>query len=212
MSLRRVGTAVFVALALVACGDDEEESGNYGMGGNYGEEEEAEIEEADAAPEAEPTAAVAVVDPVGFRDLLAYLPSAGDGWQAGTPDGSTTSMGDYKVTNVSNTYTSAGGDGSPDRSITVQITDGGFAEMVSAPFAMMSQFSNETTQGYQKGVTIEGHPGYEEWNEPSRSSNLNVLVAKRFLIHLSGTQVEPQVLREWLEGMKLDELSELAKS
>ncbi|HEU4428057.1 MAG TPA: hypothetical protein VFT98_04850 [Myxococcota bacterium] len=198
-----------LALALAACGGDEE-SGNYAESSPQSDDSTEVAAESDADAEAEADRPRTLVDPVNFKALIDFLPAAPSGWTAGEPNGSTTAMGDYKVTTVSNSYRSAASDGGAEQSVTAEITDGGFAEMVAAPFTMMSQFSSETTQGYQKGVTVEGQPGYEDWNTASRSSNLNVLVANRFLIHLSGSGLEPEALREWLAGMKIDELMELA--
>jgi hypothetical protein len=203
MRMNRASALALMTLAFAACGGDE--SGNYAT---REESEPAESEEEEEAPAAAP-AAHAVVEPLSFKVLLPYLPPAAAGWTAGEPNGQTTSMPEYKVTIVSNQYRGpAPSDGTAEPTMNVEITDGGFAEMVSAPFTMMSQFSNETTTGYQKGVTIDGQPGYETWDSTSRRSDLTLLVGQRFLVHLAGYQVEPEALHEWLGSMNLAQLAD----
>ena len=152
------------------------------------------------------------VEPVKFDVLIPFLP-APEGWKAEEAKGSTSAMGEWKITVVSNRYQRGGGEADPPpplQSVEVEITDGGFAPMVYAPFKMMSQFSNESTEGYQKGVTVDGgHPGFETWQKASKSSELTVLLANRFLVQLKGDQVEAATLREWLGTMKLGELASL---
>jgi hypothetical protein len=205
MRIRGAPAAALLAVLIAACGGDDEDegSGNYRAASSPAEEEEV------ASAAASSDSPEKVVDPLHFRDLLPHLPAAASGWTADEPNGSTTAMAESKVTVVSNQFRNAATDGSPEQSVSVEITDGGFAAAISAPFEMMTLMSNETTDGYQKGVTVEGgYPGYETWDNKSRRAELTVLVAKRFLVHLTGYQVEPQALREWLGRMKLAELAE----
>jgi len=212
MSMRRFSAVALMVISVAACGGDDDLGAAYQDDsddeeardpGDSGELADASEDEADVAPPVTP------VDPASFKVLLAFLPS-GEGWTAGEPNGSTTAVPGYKVSVASNEYRRPASDGSQEQIVSVEITDGGFAEMISAPFEMMSQMSTETTEGYQKGVMVGGHPAYEQWTISTRRSELNALVAKRFLIHLTGVQVEPAELRQWLEGMRLSELAELA--
>jgi hypothetical protein len=208
MLLHRASLAALMTLALTACGGGEEaadeESGNRVA---VAEAESSGSEASGTASEPEP-AARAVVDPLGFQALIGYLPEPRDGFSGAEPKGSTTSLPDYKVTVVSRDYSKAGAEGEPQSSITIQITDGGFSEAVSAPFQMMSMMSHESTEGYQKGVTIGGQPGYETWDNGSRRTELNVLVGGRFMLQLSGSQVEPEALRAWAESIDLSGLAD----
>jgi hypothetical protein len=215
--LRFAGLWILVAafgLGLSGCscgGDDEGDriSSNYNdkekkkdAGDQNGDDESSDDTAlADANPSTpEP------VDPVKFDKLLPYLPASCD-CQAGEAKGSTTAMPGYKMTVVSNRYQCAG---EPQGSIDVDITDGGYAQMVTAPFQMMSQMSTETTEGYQKGVTIDDHPGYATWNKASRYSELTVLVGNRFLVALKGSNIDPETLQKCLETIDLDELADLS--
>jgi len=207
MSMRRFSVIALMAISVAACGGDDDlgaayqdDSDSEEAQGGGGSEADASEDETDAAQP------ITTIEPANFKVLLAFLPSR-EGWTAGEPNGSTTAVPGYKVSVASNEYRRTASDGTSEQVVTVEITDGGFAEMISAPFEMMAQMSNETTEGYQKGVTVAGTPAYEQWTISTRRSELSALVAKRFLIHFTGSQVEPSELRQWLEGMKLAELA-----
>jgi hypothetical protein len=144
----------------------------------------------------------APVEPVKYDVLLPFLP-APDGWQATEPSGQTTSMGEYKVTNVNRSYTQG------EQQVRLEITDGGFAPMVYAPFHMMSQFATEGTDGYNRGIKVAGNPGFETWKKDGKNAELWTLVGDRFLVHLSGDQVEEPTLRDWIGHVDLAALAKL---
>ena len=55
------------------------------------------------------------------------------------------------------------------------------------PFTMMSSGLHEkTAEGYRRGTTVAGHPGWEEWENQTKNGDVNVLVAGRFIVHASG--------------------------
>jgi len=203
----RISTALVAAFFLFACGDD---AGNRVANvADVGDTAPADSGDAEPADSAAP-AARTVVDPVSFNALIPLLPAAPTDWTAATPDGSTTSMPEYKVTFVTGQYSRAAAGDSPQADVTIQITDGGFAEMVAAPFQMMSMMSHESTTGYQKGVTIAGNPAYEVWDNGSRRCELHILVAGRFLVHLQSSQIPPDELRAWADRIDLAGLADLA--
>jgi hypothetical protein len=207
MRFPRMLGAILAALALGACGgDDEAESANYSGATSTDEisEDAGDAEAESDASEAVPTP----IDPVSFRVLLAYLPAAPEGWTASEPQGSTTAVPGYKVSTASNQYQAPpASEGGPVQRVSLTITDGGYAEAIAAPFQMAAMMSSESTDGYQKGVTLEGQPGFETWQIQSRHSELQLLVGNRFLVNLSGDQLEPEVLREWASRIGLEKLA-----
>ena len=145
------------------------------------------------------------VDPVKFDVLIAFLPQA-EGWTASDPKGATTQMVQWKISNASRSYTKA--DGSR---IKVELVDGSYVPMVYAPFTAMVNFAQETTEGYTKGIKIDGQPAFEEWKKSGGRAKLNVLVADRFLLKIDGTKVTPELVREWAGKIDLEKLAALAK-
>ena len=69
----------------------------------------------------------------------------------------------------------------------IEITDGGYVPAIYAPFQMMSQFSQESTSGHHKGVTVAGHPGFEKWEKKRNATDLTLLVSDRYLVHLDAS-------------------------
>ncbi|MEL6496404.1 MAG: hypothetical protein AAFQ41_14975, partial [Cyanobacteria bacterium J06623_7] len=45
------------------------------------------------------------VEPISFKELLEYLPDPPSGWTAQEPEGATNSLGNYSISQVSQTYT-----------------------------------------------------------------------------------------------------------
>lgn len=146
------------------------------------------------------------VEPVKFDTLIPLLPEP-KGWTAGEATGATTAMGEWKISNASRTYEN--GEGDARRRIKVEIVDGSYVPMVYAPFTMMTSFSHESTDGYTKGITIDGYPALEEWKKKSKDAKVVALVNDRFLVTIDGDNVEPEVVREWAGLVDLKKVAAL---
>ncbi len=131
------------------------------------------------------------VDPVSFQALETTLPQV-SGWERGKPESERmTSPFAYSQTEA--TYTKG------DARIDVKVVDSGFAQMLIAPWSMMlaSGYSRESSDGYEKAVTVNGQPGFEKWDSSSKNGELNVLVDKRFLVSFEGSDLaDTKVLHE----------------
>ncbi|MCC7181072.1 MAG: hypothetical protein IT177_22020 [Acidobacteria bacterium] len=131
------------------------------------------------------------VDPVSFQALETTLPQV-SGWERGKPESERmTSPFAYSQTEA--TYTKG------DARIDVKVVDSGFAQMLIAPWSMMlaSGYSRESSDGYEKAVTVNGQPGFEKWDSSSKNGELNVLVDKRFLVSFEGSDLaDTRVLHE----------------
>lgn len=131
------------------------------------------------------------VEPVHFSELMTMLPSAPAGWEAEKPQGSSNSMGKFQVSHAKRSYRQG------DKTIKVEITDWAYAKALYVPFLMSARFSQESTEGYNKGIEIDGAPGREEYKFDSKRGELNVLASKRFFVQIEGRDIEPEVLRQW---------------
>ncbi len=139
---------------------------------------------------------------VHFSVLLKALPDVPDGWTADDPHGATNQMGDYKMSEASRRYTKEGG----DESVDVQIQDWAYNQAIYIPFIMQSRFSQETTEGYSKGIKVGEDPGREEYTTASRSGQRSVLVNKRFNVQVRTTNAEAAAFDEWWPRVKVSEL------
>ncbi len=144
------------------------------------------------------------VEPVRFQDLQTTLPDV-DGWQKGEP------RGERMTAPVP--FSQAEADYSMgDSNISVKVVDSGFSQMLIAPWAMFlaAGYERESSEGYEKSVTVGGNPGFERYNKASRSGELNLVIAKRFLVTIDGDNVaDTKVLHDFAAKMDASKLESL---
>lgn len=132
-------------------------------------------------------------EPVHFSELLKFLPEPPAGWESQAPRGSTNKMGEWSFTQVERQYTQG------DKHFDIQIVDWAFRRELYAPFLITSGFSQEDTEGYNKGIKIGDEPGREEYKIAGKNGTLSLLVGKRFFVTIKGRYIEAADLRQWLD-------------
>ena len=138
---------------------------------------------------------------ISFTELIAALPDPPDGWEAAEAQGQTNQMGDFKISTASRVYTKG------DQRVEVTLNDWAFRQMLYVPFIMSSKFSQESTDGYSKGITIgEDTPGREEHNTKQMSGKRQALLNKRYFIEIEQKGGGPEVYDEWYGLVKKDAL------
>ena len=137
------------------------------------------------------------VETISLKELLDRLPPAPQGWTAAKPKGETNSWGDYYISQVRQTYTNK------DKEVTISIFDWSFNSTLHLPLLLTTQFSQESTEGYNKGIELDGIPGREEYTYDSRQGSLNLLVDSRFLVQIDGSNIENTELRDWWQLINL---------
>ncbi|MBE9047777.1 hypothetical protein IQ255_25840 [Pleurocapsales cyanobacterium LEGE 10410] len=133
------------------------------------------------------------VEPISFQEFMKYLPDPPPGWDAQEPKGNTTSFGDYRVSQVKQTYIN------DNKKITISIFDWAFNSALYTPFLLTTEFSQESTEGYNRGIKIGDIPGREEYTYAEQDGSLNLLVNSRFLVQIEGSNIENAELRDWWE-------------
>lgn len=142
------------------------------------------------------------VDPVHFSVLLEALPDPpGDEWTVGEPRGQTNQMGGFSMSVASNTFRRDDG-----AQIEVTISDFAFNQFAYSGFAMAAAFSQESTEGYNRGITVGDDPGREEFDYDSQRGSRELLYGKRYHIKVSGRQISPEDLETWYGRVKKDTL------
>jgi len=189
-ALRSLLAAALPLVLLAACAKKEKVNEGKELSKNpitaLGQISDAAQKMADAAKEMEN---MKPVDPVSFNALLPLLPAAPAGWTAEEPKGETTAAMGFKISEVEKRYTKG------DQHLHVKLVDGAYNSLIYAGVTMAAQFARESTEGYEKGVTIDGNPGVEKWSKESKRGELNVVVAKRFLVSIDASPVEPDFVR-----------------
>lgn len=117
---------------------------------------------------------------VDYKLLVALLPSV-PGWERGDVNGEQSEMMGMTFSRAEAEYNKG------DVNVRLEITDTALIQGMLMPFTMMSSGLNEkTAEGYRRGTTVAGHPGWEEWENQTKNGDVNVLVAGRFIVHASG--------------------------
>lgn len=146
------------------------------------------------------------VEPISFRELQAALPDV-SGWTRGEVQGERmTSPIPFSQSEVQ--YTKG------ESQINVKIVDSAFNQILVAPWAMFltAGYERESTDGYEKSVTVAGHPGFEKWNSQSKDGEVNLVVAKRFLVTIDGTNIDDtKTLLEFASRVDAAKLASLAQ-
>ena len=144
------------------------------------------------------------VNPVAFQDLQTALPEL-PGWERATPTGER--MTAPVAFSEAETHYTRG-----ETSVTVKIVDSAFSQLLIAPWAMFltAGYERESSEGYEKSVNVGGNPGFERWNKDSRNGELNLVVAKRFLVTVEGDNItDTKVLHEFASKIDAGTLSAL---
>ena len=141
---------------------------------------------------------------VPFESLVALLPEI-NGWQKGKPKGEQFNMG-MTMSRAQVSYTK------DDHEMDLEIIDSAFNQMALAPISMFlaANYSARTTEGYQKGIRLAGHPGWEEWeNEPKRGT-VAVVVGNRFIVSAKGSDLDSiETVRAVVQAVDLGKLAGL---
>lgn len=142
------------------------------------------------------------VEAAHFNDLMPALPEPPSGFTADDPKGSTNQMGDTKISSVSRTYRAENG----DAEVHIEISDWAFHKALYVPFMMQAKFSQESTDGWSKGITMGEDPGREEYKTNSQSGERTVLHRKRFPIKVRIRNLPPDAFDEWWAKIDRDAL------
>ncbi|HEV3147777.1 MAG TPA: hypothetical protein VGZ24_03945 [Chthoniobacterales bacterium] len=148
---------------------------------------------------------ILVPDVVDYAKLLPILPDPPSGWSADKPEGSTTDVGGFRITNVHRDYRKGVGDKVPTAAISI-LDSAANPDYVAATTAAWN-FKSETAEGYSKSITIEGNPGFEAYEIEGKHSTLWLMIAKRYFLQIELQNQDPKELQEWLKRVDLKKLA-----
>src|ERR1043166_8469600 len=148
---------------------------------------------------------VLVPDVVDYPKLLPILPDAPSGWAADKPEGSTSDVGGFKITNVHRDYHKGEGNNAPLVSISI-LDSAANPDYVAATTATWKS-SSESLEGYSKSVTIDGNPGFEAYEREQKHASLWFMIANRYFVQIEVQTLEPKELQEWIKRVDLKKLA-----
>jgi hypothetical protein len=146
------------------------------------------------------------VDPVSFQALQTALPEL-SGWERAAPTGER--MTAPVAFSEAETHYTRG-----DANVTVKIVDSAFSQLLVAPWAMFltAGYERESSDGYEKSVNVGGNPGFERWNKDSRTGELNLVIAKRYLVTIEGDNLtDTKILHEFASKFDAEQLAALGR-
>lgn len=144
------------------------------------------------------------VNPVSFQQLQTVLPAV-DGWEMEKPRGERMTM-PVPFSQTEANYKKG------DANVEVKIVDSAFNSLLVAPWAMFltAGYEKETSDGYEKSVNLGGNPGFEKWDSDGKDGELNLVVAKRFLVTIEGNGIDnSKVLHEFASKLDTSKLAGL---
>lgn len=194
-----IAAFLFCTLLLTGCGSNKEEK-----------EAAASDSPADAlqaiADKAKAMGDREAVDPVDFRKLKDLLPEKVAGMARTEATGEKTGAMGFTVSTAQAKYKGS------DNTLNIEIVDtGGIAGVSTMALAAWSiaEIDKETTTGYERTTQIDGHKAFEKYNNESKSGEINVLVADRYVVNVEGDNVSVDELKEALKDIDLAKLGEL---
>jgi hypothetical protein len=141
---------------------------------------------------------------VDYEVLKGLIPEY-KGWERSGVKGKTATMG-VTVSSAEGRYEKDG------QNIKLEIVDTSFNQMILAPFMMFARagYEERSDDGYKKGMTLAGHPGFESFEKNGRDAEVHLLVANRFLVNAEGSGVEsPEPVRALVQTVDLGKLAGL---
>ncbi|MFQ6082204.1 MAG: hypothetical protein ACE5WD_02460 [Candidatus Aminicenantia bacterium] len=145
------------------------------------------------------------VEPVNFRELIPFLKDI-SGWTGEKPEGSTISYGEYKLSQVSRSYSSG------EKELTINILDGAYVPMAYASFQMMRAFEIDTSDEYIRKIEISGFPAVERYEYDDKEGTIIIFVRERFLVTLEESGIKnTSGLRDIAQSLDLKGLAALVK-
>lgn len=151
------------------------------------------------------------VEPVDFRTLRDLLPASLAGLPRTEATGEKTGAMGMTVSKAEANYR-AEGDDADGASLDVTITDmGALRGMAILGMAAwtMTEVDRESADGFERTSKHEGHPAYERFSnsEGYRSGNVQVVVARRFLVELDGQNMDFDAIKRALKDVNVGKLA-----
>ena len=148
------------------------------------------------------------VETVNFRELKALLPDELDGLRRTSASGEKTNAFGIKVSKAEGEYKSE------DNSSRIKITIvdmgsmSGWAGLAAFGWTM-AEIDKETEDGYERTIEYKGYKGFEKYNTKRNYGKKEIMVAKRFMITVEGTNVSMEAIDDGMDEIDLDDLEEM---
>ncbi len=179
---------------LSACGGKKEES----------EEEKSTLGALkEFSEKAEEMSKKEAVEPVSFQELKELLPSELAGIPRTEAQGESNGSMGFKISVAKAKYEK------DDKNLDVDIMDlggvGGFAVAGLAAWTL-AESEKETDNGYERTIKLDGHKGFEQYNNADKSGELKLFINERFLVSLEGRNLSMDEIKSAFRQMDFSKL------
>jgi hypothetical protein len=146
-------------------------------------------------------------EPVDFRELRALIPESLPGLTRGNLQGERSGAMGVDVAYASADYTNESG-----MQISVKISDMG---SLTGPMRMatlgwtIAKIDREDDEGYEKTGTFNGYTSWERNWKATKHSEVNILVAGRFVVQLDGDSCDMNQLKDAAAKIDLGKLASM---
>jgi hypothetical protein len=132
------------------------------------------------------------IDPVDFHTLKDLLPSALPGLQRADAQGSSQQALGVKGSSASADYQGQSG----ERAV-MKISDmSGVSGLLVLATAVAQTTSSESDAGFERDATVAGRTVHEKYDNKSRHGEISAIVAKRFVVEVTGDGMEMASLEQ----------------
>lgn len=145
------------------------------------------------------------VNPVDFRELKALLPENIANLKRTNIEGEKVAAMGMNISNANADYS----DDKNNQSIDLKITDLGNIAGLSGLAAYgwyMVDIDKENETGYEKTTTYKSNKAYEKYDNQRQHGELNILVAKRFMVEADGSNVTMDQIKAAVELIDFEKL------
>jgi hypothetical protein len=159
--------------------------------------------------EEKPASQPAKVEAVDFRKLKELMPAEVAGLKRTDNTGEKNKLGDFQLSTAKATYTKEA-ENAPE--VTIEIIDYGGAAGMSEGIAAWSQIEidKDSDSGHEKTLKIaDKYPAHESFQKEGQSGNLQIYVAKRFIVTITTSNLPAEQLQKTAEAIALDKLEAL---
>ena len=216
----RRGTLIVSALALLATGCKSDEQKAAEESARKLEEASRQMEEAAKSGQVNVGDAMATlgaamnaansgkqVETVDFRELRDLLPDDVGGLKRTDASGEKNAAMGMQVSTATGHYSNDQG-----ANASVTITDigslTGLAAMATFAWAS-AEFDRDTGHGYEKTTRVDGHKAVEKWDSSSKSGEVSVIVADRFVVAVSGNDISMNDIKSAVGKVNLGKLNSM---
>lgn len=145
------------------------------------------------------------VEVIDFRKLKELLPETLAGLKRTEHTGEKVGMMGFNMSTAKATY------GDSEQRLEAAILDfagAGMALMGAAAWSTV-EMDRETDTGYERTGKIEGYKSFEKYDTARKSGETSILVENRFILTVSGSNVEARDLEKAIKEIGLNKLARL---